>query len=88
MATRVRIRQVREAVKDLNYVVDYIEEWKNEEHIKPVGTHQQRYQLIEVLTRFALDKLENELRRQENNGDTSLAGAVDDSEAIDNTTEE
>ena len=84
----MRIRQVREAVKDLNYVVDYIEEWKNEEHIKPVGTHQQRYQLIEVLTRFALDKLENELRRQENNGDTALAGNVDDSEAIDNTTEE
>ena len=64
MSVRVRVKQVRDAVKDLNYVIGYIEEWRGEEHIRPIGTHQQRYQLIELLTRFALDKLESELLRQ------------------------
>ena len=91
MSVRVRIKQVRDAVKDLKYVVGYIEEWRGEEHIRPIGTHQQRYQLIELLTKFALDKLEGELTRQ----GESNAGISEDSEqcvgqsqGIDNRSEE
>ena len=88
MSVRVRVKQVRDAVKDLNYVLGYIEEWKREEQIRPIGTHQQRYQLIELLTRFALDKLESELLRQgENNA--AISGTSDDApESIDNQLEE
>ena len=91
MSVRVRVKQVRDAVKDLKYVVGYIEEWRGEEHIRPIGTHQQRYQLIELLTKFALDKLEGELTRQ----GESNAGISEDSEQcvgqsqdIDNRSEE
>jgi hypothetical protein len=77
MSVRVRIKQVRDATKDLNYILGYIEEWKGEEHIKPIGTHQQRYQLIELLTKFALSKLENELQRQ---GDSSVTISRDNDE--------
>jgi len=88
MTVRVRIKQVRDAVKDLNYVMGYIDQWKMEEHIKPIGTHQQRYQLIELLMKFALDKLEGELQRQgESNGVTAAIGD-DDSENIDNQPED
>jgi len=91
MSTRIRIKQVRDAVKDLNYVVGYIEEWKTEEHMRPIGTHQQRYQLLELLTKFALEKLEGELRRQsESNEQTTGIDAArsNDSERINSTTEE
>ena len=88
MSIRVRIKQVRDAVKDLNYVIGYIEEWKGEEHIKPIGTHQQRYQLIELLTKFALDKLEGELIRQ-GEGNAAIGYDIDgDSESINNKFEE
>ena len=76
MSVRVRTKQVRDAVKDLTYVVGYIEEWKGEEHIRPIGTHQQRYQLIELLTKFALDKLEDDEQR------------VGQTQSIDNNSEE
>ena len=77
MSVRVRTKQVRDAVKDLTYFMGYIEEWKGEEHIKPIGTHQQRYQLIELLTKFALSKLEDELQRQ---GDSSVTISRDNDE--------
>jgi len=85
MSVRVRVKQVRDAVKDLNYVLGYIEEWKGEEHIRPIGTHQQRYQLIELLTKFALSKLEDELHRQ---GDSSVTISRDDNEDSEDNKEE
>ena len=91
MSVRVRTKQVRDAVKDLTYVIGYIEEWKGEEHIRPIGTHQQRYQLIELLTKFALSKLEGELIRQ---GENNAAISEDDeqhvgqTQSIDNNSEE
>ena len=88
MSVRVRVKQVRDAVKDLNYVIGYIEEWRGEEHIRPIGTHQQRYQLIELLTRFALGKLESELLRQGENNAAISGTSDDDPESIDNQLEE
>ena len=88
MSIRVRVKQVRDAVKDLNYILGYIEEWKGESHIRPIGTHQQRYQLIELLTKFALGKLEDELIRQGDNIATSSGDILGDSESIDNQLEE
>ena len=85
MSVRVRIKQVRDAAKDLNYILGYIEEWKGEEHIRPIGTHQQRYQLIELLTKFALNKLEDELQRQ---GDSSVTISRDNDEDSEDNKEE
>jgi len=85
MSVRVRVKQVRDATKDLNYILGYIEEWKGEEHIRPIGTHQQRYQLIELLTKFALSKLEDELQRQ---GDSSVTISRDDNEDPEDNKEE
>tara|TARA_Y100000296_G_C4961960_1_gene151445 strand:+ start:143 stop:424 length:282 start_codon:yes stop_codon:yes gene_type:complete len=63
MSTRVRIKPVKDAIKDLNYVNDYISEWKNDENVLPTGAHQQRYNIISTLITFALTKLTAELGR-------------------------
>ena len=88
MSVRVRVKQVRDAVKDLNYILGYIEEWKGESHIRPIGTHQQRYQLIELLTKFALGKLEDELIRQGDSSAEISGDVLGDQESIDNQLEE
>jgi len=86
MSTRIRIKPVKDAIKDLNYVNDYIAEWKNDENMLPTGAHQQRYNIISTLITFALTKLTTEIGRS--NEPNTVSDDNGQSEITDSGTEE
>ena len=86
MSTRIRIKPVKDAIKDLNYVHDYISEWKNDENVLPTGAHQQRYNIISTLIKFALTKLTVEIERSHEPNPVSTSNGQ--SEITDSETKE
>jgi hypothetical protein len=86
MSTRIRIKPVKDAIKDLNYVNDYISEWKSDDNVLPTGAHQQRYNIISTLIKFALTKLTVEIGRSHESNSVSTDNGQ--SEITDSGTEE
>ena len=86
MSTRIRIKPVKDAIKDLNYVNDYISEWKNDDNVLPIGAHQQRYNIISTLITFAVTKLTAEIGRS--NESNTVSDDNGQSEITDSGTEE
>jgi len=86
MSSKIRIKPVKDAIKDLNYVNDYISEWKNDENVLPTGAHQQRYNIISTLIAFALGKLTTEIGRS--HGSSTVSTTNEQSEITDSRTEE
>lgn len=88
MPGRIRVKPVRDSVKDLKYISDYLEEWKGEEHIRPIGAHQARYAMIELLVKFAIEKLDEELVRYDGGTQSAEDTRNGEQEVIDNQDED
>lgn len=86
MPSKIRIKPVKDTIKDLTYVSDYIAEWKNDENVLPTGAHQQRYNIISTLISFALTKLTTEIGRL--HGSNTVSPSNEQSESTDSGTKE
>ena len=86
MSIRIRRKPIKDAIKDLTYVNDYISEWKNDDNVLPTGAHQQRYNIISTLVEFAFNKLTEEMERT--NGSRTISTDIGQSEGSDSGNQE